>query len=294
MNRRTLLAPIVALAAAVSLVAAGDTPIPPPSKVGGKFEVSCGLSHIAQVDPIVSPGQPKSAHLHVFFGNETTDQNSVPSSLVGGPTTCRLADDSAAYWLPAAYRTDTMQAVLPVFIRAYYYGTPGVTETHFPAGLEMLAGNHDATQPSEAEHIVFSCANSRDTTPIRDYPYDCRTPPGVPASGGVVAIVRFPYCWDGTGTAPTDVTYPDPTGDGSCPVYTLPQLQIFERFGTRHHPRFQRGDLLTFSSGPWWTLHGDFMNGWNQPKLNGLVDGCLNPARDCGFLTDAMPGPGGP
>jgi hypothetical protein len=275
--------------------ATGSELVPPPSVDGGKFEVTCTYAKSAQVDPIVSPGAPVSAHLHDFFGNTSIDENSTGASLVGGPTTCKLSKDSAGYWVPAAYRSDSGKRVLPAKVWAYYFGTPGVTEAHIPAGLEMLAGNHDATQPSEAEHVSFSCGNGHGIThsPTMGHPYNCKRNPDVENSLGVVAVVKFPYCWDGTGTAPSDVTFPDPAGDGSCPVFTLPQLQIHEHFGAnRQHPGFQRGDLLTFSSGPWFTLHGDFMNGWAQRKLDALVDGCQNaPNVNCGFLSDANPGP---
>jgi hypothetical protein len=292
MNRRILLVPVVALAAGALMAAASL--VPPPGIAGGKFVISCRYSHSAQVDPIVSPGAPMSAHLHDFFGNKRTGADSTPASLVGGPTTCRLSKDSAAYWVPAAYRTDTGKRILPRKVFAYYFGTPGVTEVHLPAGLAMLAGNPHAVSPAEATNIAFSCGNGHRLThsPVRPYPYNCKTDPDVQHSEGVVAIVKFPFCWDGTGLEPADVTFPDSTGD--CPAKRLVQLQIRVHYGAGpSHPGFQRGDLLTFSSGPWWTLHGDFMNGWRQPKLDALVDGCQNaPNVNCGFLTDANPGPG--
>ena len=293
MNRRWGLLPLV-LSVGLSLGFATAT-VEPPSIRGGKFEVTCGYVKSAPVDPIVSPGVRPSAHEHDFFGNTGTDQDSTGASLVGGPTTCLLSKDSAAYWLPAAYRADSMKRVRPVKVWAYYFGTPGVTETHFPAGLEMLTGNPHATSPAEAAEISFSCGNGHGIThsPTMPRPYNCKRNPDVTNSIGVVAVVKFPYCWDGTGTAPSDVSFPDPAGDGSCPVFTVPQLQMHVHYGTnRFHPGFQAGNLLTFSSGPWWTLHADFMNGWAQSKLDALVDGCQNaPNVNCGFLTDANPGP---
>jgi hypothetical protein len=273
--------------------ASGAEVIPPPGIAGGKFAISCHYSHSAQVDPIVSPGVP-SAHLHDFFGNTTTGADSTPASLVGGPTTCRLSKDSAAYWAPAAYRTDTGKRIMPRKVFAYYFGTPGVTEVHLPAGLAMLSGNPHATSPAEATNIAFSCGNGhrRTHSPVKPYPYNCKTDPDVQHSEGVVAIVKFPFCWDGTGLQPGDVTFPDSTGD--CPAARLVQLQMRVHYGAGpSHPGFQRGDLLTFSSGPWWTLHADFMNGWVQRKLDALVDGCQNaPNLNCGFLTDTNRGPG--
>ena|SRR5215204_105632 len=48
---------------------------------GANFVVQCGFSHQKQVDPIVDFGKPTSFHMHDFFGNTTTDENSTLESL---------------------------------------------------------------------------------------------------------------------------------------------------------------------------------------------------------------------
>jgi hypothetical protein len=40
------------------------------------FVVKCDFSHREQVDPIVDFGKATSFHMHDFYGNTTTDENS--------------------------------------------------------------------------------------------------------------------------------------------------------------------------------------------------------------------------
>ena len=61
--RRTLLVII-----SVALVALGATPVTAQS-----LKIECRASHAAADDPIVFPGRPGAAHLHEFFGNQTTN-----------------------------------------------------------------------------------------------------------------------------------------------------------------------------------------------------------------------------
>jgi hypothetical protein len=41
---------------------------------------------------------------------------------------------------------------------------------------------------------------------------------------------------------------------------------------------------ITLSFGPYYTVHGDFWNAWDQAKLADLVERCLNASTDCGTL----------
>src|SRR5918993_1260869 len=67
---------------------------------GRNFVVSCGFSHQKQVDPIADYGKNPSFHLHDFFGNTTTNENSTYDTLRAGGTTCDDPKDKAAYWIP--------------------------------------------------------------------------------------------------------------------------------------------------------------------------------------------------
>jgi hypothetical protein len=244
-----------------------------------------------------------SAHLHTFFGNKSLNSNSTPASLqANAGTTCVLPDDHAAYWIPVACsgpcnpvqggdpsRGPFTNVVKPVKIFAYYFGVPlsQAKEAQFPIDMQVVGGNANATsEPTDKTRISFSCGNGGShSSPVRTHPYDCTSANGVSGTDGVVAIVNFPYCLAGG-----VFSYAGSTGLCPAGYTTLGQVQIHTHYGL-NNTGFQNGSKLAFSSGPFYTYHGDFMNGWNQSKLQRLVSGCLNVDRDCGFLNTSNPGP---
>lgn len=300
---------LVILIFAAVVASASTTPsfAAAPSVKGGKFEVTCKPHAIPDqaIDPIVNPGIVPSAHLHTFFGNTALNDMSTPAQLQSSPgTTCVLPDDHAAYWIPAACngvcqpveggdpeRGPFTNVVAPVKIFAYYFGVPKTQaiEQQLSPNLELIGGDSHATGPYPDKRIIeFHCGNGGShSSPTRTYPYDCTAANGVRGTDGVVAVVTFPYCGM-PGGVPTD--YGDSTGTCVAPEVTYPQVQIHVHYGNGTKG-YQTGSTLNFSSGPYWTLHGDWMNGWNQAKLQSLVSGCLDIDRDCGFLTKSNPGP---
>src|SRR5687768_13195717 len=60
------------------------------------FVVKCDFSHRDQVDPIVDFGKNPSFHMHDFYGNTTTDENSTYQTLRAGGTNCDDPQDTAA------------------------------------------------------------------------------------------------------------------------------------------------------------------------------------------------------
>ncbi len=290
------------LLAAVALLIPAAASGSLPSVKGGKFEVTCKPGAIPDqaIDPIVAPGAV-SAHMHAFFGNKTLTNTSTPASLqAGGATTCVLTQDTAAYWVPTACngpcipvtggdpkRGPFTNTIKPVKIFAYYFGVPTsqAVEAQFPTDAQLVGGNAAAATP-DPTMIGFSCGNGGDhSSPTRSMPYDCTTTNGVHNSDGVVAIVKFPYC-----LGPNGYEYGDT--HGICPAgdTTLGQVQIHVHYGL-DTTGYQTGSTLNFSSGPAYTFHGDWINGWPQAKLQSLVTGCLDADKDCGFLTNTNPGP---
>lgn len=296
------------IAAAVALAIPATAQAAFPSVKGGKFEVTCKPHAIADqaIDPIVNFGQPQSAHLHTFFGNKGLTNTSTAATLQSSTagTTCTIPQDTAAYWIPVACngpcvpvpggdpeRGPFTNVVQPVKIFAYYFGVPKTQaiEQQFSPSMELIGGDSHATaEPLNKHTIEFHCGNGgKHSSPTRTHPYDCTAANGVKNTDGVVAVVTFPNCGPAGGT-PTEYE----TSAGLCPAgdVTYPQVQIHVHYGL-NGTGFQTGSTLAFSSGPYWTLHGDWINGWNQAKLQALVSGCLDIDRDCGFLTKSNPGP---
>ncbi|MGH2635987.1 MAG: DUF1996 domain-containing protein [Actinomycetota bacterium] len=250
----------------------------------GQFVLRCPYSHTLPDDPIVAPGQPGASHSHDFFGNRGVNAFSTMESMLAGETTCRVPSDKAGYWAPTAYLNS--QAIEPLVMRIYYLGTPNEDIETIPAGLQMIAGNRDATSGAENPHVRWYCGETKDVkTPRSSIPYDCTTWSKQYAFvDGVIAIVDFPSCWDGTGLTPSSVTYPV---SGACPAgfgHVLPRISERVHYGIMN-PLNPDGSLaLSFSNGPYWAYHADFWNTWEQPRLDQLVEECIVARVHCGAV----------
>jgi hypothetical protein len=151
-------------------------------------------------------------------------------------------------------------------MNAYYRKNNGDVGTFiaFPAGLKALSGG-----------FSYNCGTG---TPFTTTPYDC-TPYGPKAY--LRLGTRFASCWDGVNLDSADhkshLAFPK---RGICPAthpVQLPRLTFHIRYPSVIDPT-----LYTLSSGALSTLHGDFFNGWDQDRLQHLVDACLNASVACG------------
>ena len=238
----------------------------------------CGFSHRLHDDPIMHHGMPGMSHSHDFFGNVGTDARSTPRSLAGATTTCEMAADRAAYWMPTAYVHGV--AILPVEVRFYYKTntTPLSAVKPFPAGLRMIGGDHEATKPPPTSVVSWNCGQGSDMT----HPSDC-------GAERQAAHVKFPNCWDGVRRDSADhmshMAYPR---DGHCSKsHPVPVPRLIIRIEWAIHD----GRALRFASGSSSTLHADFVNAWSQSVLKRLVRECINAGVDCGHASGAAPNP---
>jgi fibronectin type 3 domain-containing protein len=204
---------------------------------------------------------------------------------------CKLLEDTAGYWNPNAELSGTRLPGKRASI--YYAGTPNIQVKSFPPGLQMIAGNKNATSRTDNPHVTWFCATN--ASPLVDHPYDCSP---YDTTTGVTAFVEFPNCWNGTTTAwdstNPPVRYPDSNGNCSNASFpkTLPRITYRVHFGivdpcdgaTPCTPdnASDSNIKLSLSSGPYYTMHADFWNTWNQAKLDDLVASCLNVHVDCG------------
>jgi hypothetical protein len=262
-----------------------------PSRAGanspaGQFWVRCPFSHAAMDDPIVFPGQPGASHMHDFFGNETTNAYSTEASMLAGATNCRVPSDTAGYWSPTASLRGV--TIKPKVMRIYYLGVKDVAVETIPQGLKVVGGNKDALSAADNPHVFWYCgATVSVKTPKMDAPYDCGPWAQYRFVDGVVGVVDLPNCWDGVGLEPSNVVYPI---GGTCPPgfdHVLARVSERIHFGVMN-PLNSDGTVgLTLSSGAYYTLHADFWNTWQQPRLDQLVADCLVAHVGCGLVGPA-------
>jgi hypothetical protein len=202
--------------------------------------------------------------------------------LVGGSSTCSTSADASAYWTPVLYQNGV--AVTPLRNLIYWAGLHGTSPSVVapPVGLEMIAGDENATAPQSTKVIDWRCAGPT-TQAVSAVPVNCA------GTNGIEVRITFPSCWNGStlgGASQTNVAYPK---DGACPSgypVRIPTV-IFHVI----YP-ITSATGLTLSMGPGMqgstdTAHGDFINGWNQTVLSGLINGCVGPTRTCGHVTGA-------
>ena len=258
--------------------------VTPPVTTGASVIITdtCRYSHEANDDPILNPGKSGQSMAHDFFGNTSTSADSTAATLVGGSTTCSTANDASAYWTPVLYQNG--MAIRPLRNLIYWARLDGTSPSVVapPAGLEMIAGDENASAPQSTKVIDWRCAGSA-TQAVSDVPVNCA------GTDGLELRVTFPSCWNGStlnGASQKNVAYPE---DGRCPTgypVWIPTVVFHVVYP------ITSATGLTLSMGPGQqgstdTAHGDFINGWNQSVLTELINGCAGPMRTCGHVTGA-------
>ena len=248
----------------------------------GQFVVACEFSHALLDDPIVAPGQPGLSHRHDFFGNTEVDAFTEWHDLPGGDTSCEQKLDTASYWSPSLYVDD--EPVEPLAIDAYYRAGPGVdpeTVVAYPEGLAMVAGDPAATEPQHLSIVGWACG--RDTGASTE-PEPCDN------DLTLNFRVNFPDCWDGErADSDDDQAHTAYSAAGTCPTshpVPIPQLTYVV-----HFPNWVSMSVdHRLASGSVLTGHADFLNGWDQAKLEREVSTCIARAAVCGVPYGSLNG----
>ncbi|MEM7274851.1 MAG: DUF1996 domain-containing protein [Actinomycetota bacterium] len=140
-----------------------------PIPAGGQFRIACEFSHFAYDDPLIAPGHPGGAHLHLFFGNTDVNAYSTYGTLRDtGSSTCNGQElNRSGYWVPAMI-DGSGQARIPERIVVYYKGEgvargraevydPGMANIS-PAGTGIAA--HDGTAGGAAGEVEYKCTDN--------------------------------------------------------------------------------------------------------------------------------------
>lgn len=241
-----------------------------------EFLADCPFSHRLPDDPIVYPNLPGASHLHDFMGNTSTNASSTLTSLMAAPSNCLPAVDLSSYWVPTMYVDNV--AVAPTGTTFYYLGE-GVRDDiiaqiqPLPVGLRIVAGNAKATGPGDSI-ARWSCLHHGEVPPSSNF-VNC------PAGSMLESYLDFPQCWNGLDLDSADhkshMAYPVA---GACPAthpVPVPKLRQVLRYPVTGDPA-----RIRLSSGPGYTMHGDFFNAWPAEEMARRVRDCINPIIKCG------------
>jgi hypothetical protein len=284
---------------------------------GANFVVSCGFTGIekrAAVDPIVDPGNPTSFHLHDFFGNTTTNQNSTLQSLRDAAsqpdhgTTCEpkpgnTFGDTAAYWIPTVSwaptrgKPKTLQAS-----KTFFYYRAGLKK---PADVKPFPA-YDVDSDGDVDGLKIVTVQGKNVE------WRCQggtfspTPPTRCGDNATLVVrIFFPDCLavanDEQGQPildhPLTDTADDPArfptndhrshmvaaGSAGCPTthpYQVPRLQTNFLFKDTILTKKGQPTLSSDHQGdpPGSTMHADYFNAWQEGTLEDLVKRCINDA----------------
>ena len=264
----------------------------------GAFRLWCKYSHMSYDDPIVAPGQDNAAHLHMFWGNRSVDENSTADSLVAAGVTSTCDGGGAnrsAYWAPALIFNGTTPLEpkdLNTYYKSGYRLVPESQIGEIPDNLVMIAGNAKSKTRQSPDIVEWHCNDTYTDNGL--IPQSC-------GPGDTIGMdINFPQCWDGTNLDSADhrshlrypgVSYwgdiPSPPGtqgdygDGCTkeigfnnpiPVITLNiEWEL---------PAGVTSDKLRLSSDapdadPGASAHADFMEGWDRDIQKTFINECI-------------------
>jgi len=270
----------------------------------GQFRVLCQYSHFGNNDPIVFPGKPGMAHLHMFWGNTDStayskyNDPSVPGDkndiLEFGGGTCQGFElNRSAYWVPAMIEKSTgvERAVVPDAIVLYYKSYRPYEVHPMPQGLQMLSGNVKAGGSPGAsfnwdDDLLWSCGNNGfPTNKQSTIPTNCA------ANEPINAQIHFPNCLavDGKGnpvlSSADHLSHTYRVAEpNACPAshpYRIPQISylLYWPNGTDGKGAgVSTWRLSSDSTTPGGSLHGDWLGGWNKKTAQNWIDGCFDPS----------------
>jgi hypothetical protein len=269
----------------------------------GAFRLVCNWSRMSFDDPLVYPNQPGAAHHHTFFGNTDVDAFSTTATLrTRGAATCRGGTiNLSAYWVPSMVDTTTGKPVVPKALIVYYktgiwtYMNDNSVIQPLPKGLQMIAGDSRAAVPGGGQFECFSptLEQTRAGTIVTAIQANCE------AGHELRTHLTFPQCWDGINLDSPDhkshMAYPVQFWNGDaqrqyrCPAthpVVLPQITYNVQYtvptaGATGQWRLS-SDAYDSSQPGGYSLHGDWMDGWDPDVSDLWGVKCMRERRDCG------------
>jgi len=265
----------------------------PQIKEEGAFRVVCAPSHMNNDDPMVFPGQPNATHHHTYYGHTGVKYDTDLSTLsASGNSTCNGGImNRSAYWHPTVVDTVTNAPVIPDGGALFYYKVGyGVNPTQVkppPKGLRMLAGNPKATNASESQAVKFVCINKA-TQNSNGMPWQ-KTIPNCSTDTYMQMVVEHPSCWDGKNLdSPNHQDHMAYKNGSTCPSthpVVIPVISLNMNFKVAYNGQMAKWRLSSDNyawngSNAGYSGHSDWVNGWDEPTMAGIVRNCLNQGKD--------------
>ena len=279
----------------------------------GAFRFLCMPGQVLADDPIVYPGQPRTSHLHQFFGNTAANANSTYTSLrTTGQSTCQSPLNRSGYWVPALLNGKG-SVVRPDIVSVYYkrwpakdfhcnsqggyptkFNVEGTACVALPNGLRFIMG-YNMTNPSQSPTgaVQFMCTQdlANNETMAQAVQRCKRT--GLPTTQ-IIARIEAPNCWDGKNLDSADhrshVAYSS-YGDWGylrCPTthpYVIPTFTLSISYTVLNSDDpsvwHYSSDEMMPGAAPGSTFHGDWFGAWDPTAMAMWMDNCIEKDLNC-------------
>mmetsp|Transcript_19830 Transcript_19830/g.39516 ORF Transcript_19830/g.39516 Transcript_19830/m.39516 type:complete len:469 (+) Transcript_19830:344-1750(+) len=238
-------------------------------------------------DPIISQSCV-SDHVHTFYGPQNFHPNTSYEDIRDTParfSTTPFVENQSLYWHPTIYEVINDDGT-KVYIRSKFTITPyyrwdnsaSPRTEEFPPGFRMIAHSNDPGAQKgeeEGEGLVTQCCFRGEEEVTCEFWYGLHFP--TTACDDLEILFAMPTCWDGKSigddndhkshmryTTSGKINGPCPNGFGR----RLPQITI-----TLWTTEGYNGGTYQLSDGSD-VFHVDFFNGWEEGKLQEIIDDC--------------------
>jgi hypothetical protein len=271
---KLLLILVTLVAASIIALTVETAKAAPGAGTGASFVVECGVNGVFELDPIAFTHHQHVESGSALFNKPGITAEDITAASVRDPsngTSCIDLEDKSAYWSPLLYE-DSGTALEPTLNDIYYRG--GVAPSSvvaFPYSTQMLA--------NQASRVNWECRTGT-VQQLADAPSSC--------AGTLVAIIRFPQCWNGDKPAKMDdFLYPS---NGRCAApFDRVVPEMTQRWSFVAPDGEINGVKVSADDGQLKDQsfeHADFLNGWDQDRLRFLIKDCIKGVPKSGTRPD--------